>query len=203
MPDARSFAEVRKELSLYDKLGGVFNIASMVNRFSNELLNNPVVGRESKNPQLREWHAKAVERLPGLKFMRTLWICDATGGPFKFEATRPGGTELGLEEAHRALKITPVEFDEVASVLAKTLDYFKVPKDVKDQVLEAFAAHKDEVTAGHTPVDKGYLDGIDSLDDPELEAYIDELEGKGYVVIRNADGSISVLKGKAAKGKDK
>jgi hemoglobin len=68
-----------------------------------------------------------LERLPGLKFMRTLWVCDVSGGPFKFTATRPGTTPLGLEQAHRNLRISPAEFDEVAAELGRSLDHFKVP----------------------------------------------------------------------------
>jgi hemoglobin len=63
--------------------------------------------QKSKNPQLREWHTKNLKRLPGLKFMRTRWVCNISGGPFQFTATRPGKTPLGLEEAHRNLRIPP------------------------------------------------------------------------------------------------
>jgi hemoglobin len=136
------------EKTLYERLGGVFAIAAVVDHFSDAVVNNPVVGRESKNPQLREWHTKNLGRLPGLKFMRTLWVCDVTGGPFQFTATKPGTTPLGLEEAHRDLRISPVEFDEVAAELARSLDFFKVPEREKSEVLAAFAAHKDEVTGG-------------------------------------------------------
>jgi hemoglobin len=136
------------EKSLYERLGGVFAIAAVVDHFSDAVVKNPIVGQKSKNPQLREWHTKSLERLPGLKFMRTLWVCDVSGGPFKFAATRPGATPLGLEEAHRTLRISPAEFDEVAAELGRTLDHFKIPKREKTEVLEAFAAHKDEVTAG-------------------------------------------------------
>jgi hemoglobin len=135
--------------SLYERLGGVFAIAAVVNHFSDAVVKNPVVGRKSKNPQLREWHTKNLERLPGLKFMRTLWVCDISGGPFQFTATRPGATPLGLEEAHRRLRISPAEFDEVAAELGRSLDFAKVPKREKAEVLAAFAAHKDEVTAGY------------------------------------------------------
>ena len=137
-----------QEKTLYERLGGVFTIAAVVDHFSDEIVKNPIVGKESKNKQLREWHTKNLERLPGLKFMRTLWVCEVSGGPFKFSPTKPGATPLGLEEAHRELKISPAEFDEVAAELARTLDHFKVPKKEKDEVLGAFAAHKDEVTAG-------------------------------------------------------
>src|SRR5262245_40900021 len=142
------------EKSLYERLGGVFAIAAVVDHFSNAVVKNPIVGRTSKNPQLREWHTKNLGRLPGLKFMRTLWVCNVSGGPFRFEATKPGKTPLGLEEAHRNLRILPAEFDEVAAELGRTLDYFKVPQREKAEVLAAFAAHKNEVTAGYVETTK-------------------------------------------------
>jgi hemoglobin len=129
--------------------GGVFAIAAVVNHFSDAVVKNPIVGQRSKNPQLRAWHTKSLERLPGLKFMRTLWVCNVSGGPFQFTATKPGKTPLGLEEAHRDLRISPAEFDEVAAELARSLDFAKVSKPEKAEVLAAFAAHKDEVTAGY------------------------------------------------------
>ena len=130
-------ADQTPENSLYERLGGVFAIAAVVDHFSDAVVKNPVVGQKSKNPQLREWHTKKfLERLPGLKFMRTLWVCDVSGGPFKFTATKPGTTPLGLEEAHRHLRISPAEFDEVAAELGRTLDHFKVPKREKAEVLQ-------------------------------------------------------------------
>jgi hemoglobin len=137
------------EASLYDRLGGAFAIAAVVDRFSDALIKNPKVGQGSPNPQLDDWSTRSLDRLPGLKFMRTLWVCDVSGGPMKFEATRPGSTALGLEEAHRTLKISPDEFDEVAAELARTLDSFGVPPREKEEVLGAFAAHKGEVTEGY------------------------------------------------------
>jgi hemoglobin len=147
-----AYAQARQtagEKTLYERLGGVFAIAAVVDHFSDAVVKNPVAGRRSKNPQLREWHTKNLKRLPGLKFMRTLWVCNAAGGPFQFKATRPGKTPLGLEEAHRNLRISPAEFDAVAGELARSLDFAKVPKREKAEVLAAFAAHKDEVTAGY------------------------------------------------------
>ena len=137
------------EGSLYDRLGGAFAIAAVVDRFSDALIQNPIVGQTSDNPALREWHTNNLGRLPGLKFMRTLWVCDVAGGPQDYAATKPGSTELGLEEAHRDLKISPDEFDEVAAELARTLDAFSVPEQEKEEVLGAFAAHKGEVTEGY------------------------------------------------------
>jgi hemoglobin len=137
------------ESSLYERLGGAFAIAAVVDHFSDALVHNPIVGQNSENPDLREWHTNNLGRLPGLKFMRTLWVCNVAGGPFEFSATRPGSTVLGLEEAHRELEISPEEFDEVAAELGRTLDAFKVPQQEKEEVLAAFAAHKSEVTEGY------------------------------------------------------
>jgi hemoglobin len=154
--DAYAQAEQRRpEKSLYDRLGGVFAIAAVVDHFSDAVVKNPIVGQKSKNPQLREWHTKNLKRLPGLKFMRTLWVCNVSGGPFQFKATKPGTTPLGLEEAHRHLRISPTEFDEVAAELGRTLDFVKVPKREKAEVLAAFAAHKNEVTAGYVGAKRG------------------------------------------------
>lgn len=136
------------ESSLYERLGGAFAIAAVIDHFSDAVVENPKVGHRSENPALREWHTNNLGRLPGLKFMRTLWVCNVAGGPFQFTATRPGSTPLGLEEAHRELQISPEEFDEVAAELGRTLDAVKVPRREKEEVLAAFAAHKGEVNDG-------------------------------------------------------
>ena len=137
------------EASLYERLGGAFAIAAVVDHFSEAVVKNPIVGQHSANPALREWHTNNLGRLPGLKFMRTLWVCAVSGGPFEYSPTNPGSTLLGLEEAHRDLRISPDEFDEVAAELARTLDFVGVPQQEKEEVLGAFAAHKAEVNQGY------------------------------------------------------
>src|SRR5215510_3549295 len=67
--------DTKPDKSLYERLGGVFAIAAVVDHFSDAVVKNPIVGQKSKNLQLREWHTKNLGRLPGLKFMRTLWVC--------------------------------------------------------------------------------------------------------------------------------
>jgi hemoglobin len=138
-----------QEQSLYDRVGGIFAIAAVVDHFSDAIIENAAVGKLSQNARLREWSNEQPERLPGLKFMRTLWVANVAGGPFEYTATKPGRTVVGLEEAHRDLRISPDEFDEVARELERSLDHFKVPEQEKAMVLGAFAAHKDEVTEGY------------------------------------------------------
>ncbi len=88
------------------------------------------------NPDLKEWNESG--QLPGLKFMRTLWICEATGGTFRY-------TGKDMAEAHKDLHITSEEFDEVGAEIASALDHFKVPEGEKQEVLAAIVARKDEV----------------------------------------------------------
>ena len=41
------------EASLYDRLGGAFAIAAVVDHFSDALIQNPIVGQASENRALR------------------------------------------------------------------------------------------------------------------------------------------------------
>ena len=128
------------EKSLYERLGGVYAIAAVVDRFSDQLLENPKI--VNANSQLKEWHTeKFRERLPGLKFNRTLWVCAVSGGPYHY-------TAKSLHDAHLELHIPPEVFDEVAAELGRALDHFKVPRREKEETLAAFAAQKSEGTAG-------------------------------------------------------
>ena len=138
------------EASLYERLGGAFPIAAVVDHFSDAVVRNPITGKGSKDPKLDEWSTDDLGRLPGLKFMRTLWVCDIAGGPQGYSATKPGKADLSLEEAHRALEISPAIFDELVAELGRSLDHFSVPEKEKGEVLAAFTAHKGEVTEGYS-----------------------------------------------------
>jgi hemoglobin len=132
-------------------LGGAFAIAAVVDHFSDALISNPIVG-----PELGEPCSARVAHEQPRQAARAQVHADAVGlrhlrRAADYAATEPGSTALGLEEAHRDLKISPGEFDEVAAELTRTLDHFGVPDQEKEEVLGAFAAHKDEVTEGHSP----------------------------------------------------
>ena len=131
------------EPTLYERLGGIFAIAAVIDSFSDRLLKNPKI--VNANPELHEWHTVTYQtRLPGLKWGRTWWVAMKAGGPFLY-------TGRDMRDAHFDLKISPEVFDEVAAELARTLDDFKVPEREKGEVLAAFAAEKGEVSAGSQP----------------------------------------------------
>jgi hemoglobin len=121
------------EQSLYERLGGVNAIAMVVDRFSDQIVKNPKL---NVNPALQEWNESG--QLPGLKFMRALWLCQAAGGPFEYT-----GKKLG--DAHKDLHITAEEFDEVGAEIASALDHFNVPEREKQEVLAAIVAQKADV----------------------------------------------------------
>ncbi len=134
--------------TLYERLGGVYAIAGVINHFSDALISNPIVGKDSPNEKLRDWHRNQLTRLPGLKFMRTLWVCDQAGGPYSFIPTVKSPLcpfTSALTVAHSNLGISVVEFDEVANELERTLDHFNVPLDEKRELLSIFAGHKGHI----------------------------------------------------------
>jgi hemoglobin len=130
----------RTKKTLYDRLGGIYEIAALVDHFSENILKNDKVGINSPNPQLRHWSRYQLDRLPGLKWMRTLWVASITGGPYKYD-----GTFLGA--AHKNLKITEKEFLEVADELANSLKVFQVPEKERLEVMQAFIDHMPQVVA--------------------------------------------------------
>ena len=127
------------EPSLYDRLGGYFGIAAVVDRFSDQIIRNPIL---NKNPALKAWNKTQAEaRLPGLKFGRTLWIAAAAGGPFVY-------TGLPLSEAHEEFNLTAEQFAEVGAEIVRALDYYGVPEREKQELVDAYrASMSDVVTA--------------------------------------------------------
>lgn len=121
--------EPKPTQSLYDRLGGIFAIAAVVDRFSDEIIKNPKL---NQNPQLVAWNRdEAATRLPGLKVMRTLWIASVAGGPFQY-------TGKPLAEAHPRFKLTEAEFKEVGAEIVRALEFFKVPQREQQELVKAY-----------------------------------------------------------------
>ena len=127
-----------EEPSLYDRLGGIFAISAVVNRFSDEIITNPKL---NENPALKAWNeTEAAVRLPGLKFMRTLWVASLAGGPFKY-------TGLPLDEAHQDFHLTADEFKEVGAEIVRALDYYQVPEREKQELVAAYMTAMPDVVS--------------------------------------------------------
>jgi hemoglobin len=83
-----------EKLSLYERLGGVYSIATVVDDFIDRIMVDP---RLNANPLVAEAH----HRVPpaGFKYIVTETVCWATGGPQRY-------TGKSMAESHKDLKIT-------------------------------------------------------------------------------------------------
>jgi len=101
--------------TLYERLGGVYNIAVVVDDFIDRVMANP---RLNANPAVDEAHHKVPPA--GFKYLVTEMVCWATGGPQKY-------TGRSMADSHRHLNITPKEWDAFMDDFAQTMAKFKVP----------------------------------------------------------------------------
>jgi len=105
----------QKPQTLYERLGGVYSIAVVVDDFIDRIMVDP---RLNANPAINEAHHKVPP--PGFKYPVTEMVCWATGGPQKY-------TGRSMADAHRHLNITPKEWEAFMDDFQQTLDKFNVP----------------------------------------------------------------------------
>src|SRR6476620_102610 len=101
--------------SLYDRLGGVYSIASVIDDFIDRIMVDP---RLNANPKVNEAHHRVSPA--GFKYLVTEMVCWATGGPQKY-------TGRSMKESHEHLMITAAEWEAFIDDLQQTHDKFSVP----------------------------------------------------------------------------
>lgn len=126
-------ADDTQEKSLYERLGGVYPIASVVDVFIDLLLHNDVL---NENPAIRK--ARDEVPAPGLKYHVTAMVCQATGGPCEY-------TGRSMEEAHAHLNIGEREWDAMLSDLRRTLNDFQVPEQEQEELVAIVQSTKDDI----------------------------------------------------------
>lgn len=107
-----SKAEVK---SLYERLGGVYAIAAVVDDFIDRIMINPKL---NANPKVDEAHHRVSKA--GFKYLVTEMVCWATGGPQKY-------TGKTMYDSHAHLNITEGEWQVFCADLTATFDKFGVP----------------------------------------------------------------------------
>lgn len=115
-------AEETKEPSLYQRLGGLYNIAPVVDEFLETLYVNNVL---NANPKIKD----ARDRVPisYLKYRVTSLVCHAAGGPQNY-------TGRSMKESHAHLDITEKEWQAMRADFQKVLDRFKVPQQEQKEL---------------------------------------------------------------------
>ena len=108
--------------SLYDRLGGVYNIAPVVDNLIDHVMIDP---RLNANPRVDEAHHRV--SAAGFKYFVTEMLCEAAGGPQRYSG-RPMG------DSHRHLVITEEEWLAFMDDLQQTLDKFGVPQPEQSEI---------------------------------------------------------------------
>jgi hemoglobin len=124
--------------ALYDRLGGVYSIATVVDDFIERLLVNDTL---NANPAINR--ARAHVPKAGLKFQVTALVCQVTGGPCKY-------TGRAMKESHQKLYITEAEWQAMVVDFRKTLDQFEVPAREQQELIAIVGSTKPDIVATET-----------------------------------------------------
>ncbi len=106
--------QAREEPSLYERLGGAYKIAILVDDFIDRIMHDP---RLDANPRVKEANGRLSKA--GFKYLVTEMTCWATGGPQTYS-----GRAMG--ESHRHLRITEAEWQSFMDDFQQALDTCKV-----------------------------------------------------------------------------
>lgn len=120
-------------MTLYERLGGVFAIATVVDDFVDRVMDDP---RLNANPKVREAHHKVPRA--GFKYLVTEQVCEATGGPQRY-------TGRSMRDSHVELDITEPEWQAFLDDFQQTLDKFKVPAAEQAELFAIVESTKQDI----------------------------------------------------------
>jgi hemoglobin len=128
--------QTQDQPSLYDRLGGVYSIATVVDDFIDRIMVDP---RLNANPRVDEAH----HRVPpaGFKYLVTEMLCWAAGGPQSYSG-RP------MDDSHRHLLITGGEWQAFMEDLQDTLDKFAVPAAEQAEIKALVESTRNDIVVG-------------------------------------------------------
>jgi len=118
---------------LYERLGGVYAIAVVVDDFIDRIMED---SRLNANPLVDAAHHR-VSRA-GFKYLVTEQVCWAAGGPQKYSGRN-------MRDSHIHLKITEEEWRAFLDDLLQTLDKFQVPAVEQGELLAIVASTKQDI----------------------------------------------------------
>ena len=116
--------ETAAKSSLYERLGGVYNIAAVVDDFIDRIMDDPKL---NANPRVDEAHHRVSKA--GFKYFVTELVCWATGGPQHYT----GRTML---DSHAHLQITLEEWEVFMQDFDLSLSKFEVPAEMRQELVE-------------------------------------------------------------------
>jgi hemoglobin len=126
-------AEVK---SLYERLGGVYAIAAVVDDFIDRLMDDP---RLNANPKVNEAHHRVPKA--GFKYLVTEQVCHATGGPQRY-------TGRSMYDSHVHLAITAGEWEAFLDDLRQTFDKLGVPAAERQELFGIVESTRKDIVLG-------------------------------------------------------
>ena len=112
----RSENEIEQKPSLYERLGGVYSIATVVDDLIDRVMSD---ARLNANPLVDEAHHRVSPA--GFKYYVTEMVCEAAGGPQKYSGR-------SMRDSHQDLRITAGEWEAFLDDFQQALDKFGVPQ---------------------------------------------------------------------------
>jgi hemoglobin len=129
----RGAAAQDKPKPLYDRLGGVYSIATVVDDFIERLLVNDTL---NANPAIKDARGRVPKA--GLKFHVTALVCEVTGGPCKYSGR-------SMKESHAQLNINELQWQAMVADFRKTLAKFKVPAKEQEELITIVGSTKKDI----------------------------------------------------------
>lgn len=125
-----------EQTSLYERLGGVFAIATVVDDFIDRIMADPIL---NANPKVAEAH----HRVPpaGFKYLATEMVCWAAGGPQIY-------TGKSMRDSHEHLDITEPEWQAFLADFQASLDKFSVPAAEQQELFVIVDSTKADIVLG-------------------------------------------------------
>ena len=124
--------------SLYERLGGVYAIATVVDDFIDRIM---VDSRLNANPKVDEAHHRVSKA--GFKYLVTEQVCWAAGGPQVY-------TGRSMRDSHAHLEITEFEWQSFLGDLRQAFDKFEVPATEQAELLAIVESTKSDIVLGRS-----------------------------------------------------
>jgi hemoglobin len=122
--------------SLYERLGGIYPIATVIDDFIDRVMSNPIL---NGNPKVREYHHKVAPA--GFKYLVTEMVGWATGGPQKY-------TGRSMYDSHVHLDITDVEWEAFMQDLRNCFAKFNIPAQEQSELIAIVESTKKDIVLG-------------------------------------------------------
>ncbi len=133
--------QAQEKPALYDRLGGVYNIAVVVDDLIDRVMVDP---RLNANPRVDEAHHRV--SAAGFKYYVTELVCESTGGPQRYS-----GRSMG--DSHRHLMITDEEWQAFMDDLQQTFTRFEVPQPEQEELKAIVESTKEAIVV--SPFEEG------------------------------------------------